>query len=607
MDIETYNKNSKVIEYCICLSIEDKIFEFYNTHNIIINVLNHIVNTLQNTKIEIYIHNLNFDGILIISNLSKNFIKYELISNKTNIYAIKIIYCNIIITLKCSYKIIPISLRTLGKIENFEKSYFPYKFVNEDNLNYIGEIPPKEYWEDNDREDFLKNNKEITYNLKNETIRYCTNDVILTKKVLTNLFKIIDSESKKIRKMGLSSPSISHKLFYKFYNNLSIEENIDLEYESYIRPSYFGGRTEVFGNLFEWEHIKYYDFSGMYAQCMLENFHYGNQKYEMCKKIEKPGFYNITYESNTHLPILPSHNKKKLMFLNGINTGTFWFEEINFFEENKGKILKINNGLTYENFGKTFENFVTKFTNLRKEGNYYNIFGKLMINGLYGSMALKHKEEVQYITFSEEEFYNIYKNTNVTDFYKIELCHILIIKNDYKAKNFFKNSKNLFNNSAKRNVSYASAIASKARIKLYKAMLETQLDGGRILYCDTDSIFASYNKNDKREKTKTFKWLDFYEDAVFAAPKTYAIKNNTTDIVKIKGINTKNILFTEFKKKFYNNNDLIFDNQLTFKKNEFNLKQLYSTKHIFINKYDKRKFSKDKKETYPIEATSLYD
>jgi hypothetical protein len=43
-----------------------------------------------------------------------------------------------------------------------------------------------------------------------------------------------------------------------------------------------------------------------------------------------------------------------------------------------------------------------------------------------------------------------------------------------------------------RNVSYASAIASKARIKLYKAFLEVIADGGRILYCDTDSIFSAY-------------------------------------------------------------------------------------------------------------------
>jgi hypothetical protein len=169
----------------------------------------------------------------------------------------------------------------------------------------------------------LEKNTEKIYNLKNETIKYCFNDVTLTQKILLNLFKIIDTESLEIRKKGLSSPSISHKIFYKFYNNFSIEEDIKLDYESYIRPSYFGGRCEIFGNLLDNEHLKYYDFSGMYGQCMLENFHNGNCLYKICNNFEKPGFYNITYKSDNEIPILPFHSKNKLMFLNGEMTGTF--------------------------------------------------------------------------------------------------------------------------------------------------------------------------------------------------------------------------------------------------------------------------------------------
>jgi hypothetical protein len=145
LDMETYNKDTKVIVYCVCFILNNKTYHFYDTPNIIIDSINFIVNNTESKKIEIYIHNLNFDGILIVSNLSKNHIKYDLISNKTNLYSIKIFYCNKIIIFKCSYKIIPISLRELGKIEKFEKSYFPYKFVNENTTNYIGTIPPKEY------------------------------------------------------------------------------------------------------------------------------------------------------------------------------------------------------------------------------------------------------------------------------------------------------------------------------------------------------------------------------------------------------------------------------------------------------------------------------
>jgi len=86
------------------------------------------------------------------------------------------------------------------------------------------------------------------------------------------------------------------------------------------------------------------------------------------------------------------------------------------FTENGGKILKINNALIYNKREKVFSNFIEKFTDIRKKGSYYKTFGKLMINSLYGSMALKAQETIQYITFSEREFLNIQENTNIENF-----------------------------------------------------------------------------------------------------------------------------------------------------------------------------------------------
>jgi len=163
------------------------------------------------------------------------------------------------------------------------------------------------------------------FDLKTYSIKYCQNDVILTKKVLSKIFNIIDEENKNIRKKSLSAPSISHKLFYKKYNNENIEENLGIEYDNYVRSAYFGGRCEVFGNLKNNEYIKYFDFSGMYGQCMLEFFHCGLKAYEKPLNIDKPGFYNVEYESrDNYLPILPCHdNNNKLIFANGTRSGTF--------------------------------------------------------------------------------------------------------------------------------------------------------------------------------------------------------------------------------------------------------------------------------------------
>jgi DNA polymerase elongation subunit (family B) len=52
----------------------------------------------------------------------------------------------------------------------------------------------------------------------------------------------------------------------------------------------------------------------------------------------------------------------------------------------------------------------------------------------------------------------------------------------------------------KRNIAYAAIIASKARIKLNNSLQSVLDDGGRIYYTDTDSIFAGYKNNKKKEK-----------------------------------------------------------------------------------------------------------
>jgi hypothetical protein len=151
------------------------------------------------------------------------------------------------------------------------------------------------------------------------------NDVILTQKVLKNIIEIVNTEDIKIINKCYSSASLSYNLFYLKYNTNGISKNIKKINENFIRDSYFGGRCEVFGNLKKNEYIKYFDFSGMYGQCMEEKFHIdqGSTSYESSYK--EVGFHKIEYDSNNlYLPILPSKsNKNKLSFLNGEQVGTF--------------------------------------------------------------------------------------------------------------------------------------------------------------------------------------------------------------------------------------------------------------------------------------------
>lgn len=97
--------------------------------------------------------------------------------------------------------------------------------------------------------------------------------------------------------------------------------------DNLVRPAYYGGRCEVYGNPYEDEKIFHFDFSGMYGLCMQEKFPHGKYKIiENDFNLEIPGFYCIEFYSNDlYIPVLPHHRLKnnKLMFTNGYGDNVY--------------------------------------------------------------------------------------------------------------------------------------------------------------------------------------------------------------------------------------------------------------------------------------------
>jgi len=128
------------------------------------------------------------------------------------------------------------------------------------------------------------------------------------------------------------------------------------------------------------------------------------------------------------------------------------------------------------------------------------------------------------------------------------------------------------------NVSVAAAITSKARIRLYKGFLEVKKNGGRLLYCDTDSIVAAFALKSYKRVLNTYLGDVFFDStkndtvipkAVFALPKTYAIKLvNGDEIVKVKGFNNNKTNFNSFKRLFDLGQDYTADSQVFSRKNQ---------------------------------------
>jgi DNA polymerase elongation subunit (family B) len=170
-----------------------------------------------------------------------------------------------------------------------------------------------------------------------------------------------------------------------------------------------------------------------------------------------------------------------------------------------GNIIKINSALIYPKFDYVFNDFVEYFETFRKINDTYKTLGKLMVNSFYGRTGLKPKEEISFFIQTKKELDDITKlydkgDILINSLEEInDIWFITIQLTEASTKTL-----NKLGYSIKKeqpfNIAIASSITAKARIKLYNGFLNVQKNGGRILYCDTDSIIASFYKKVDNEK-----------------------------------------------------------------------------------------------------------
>jgi hypothetical protein len=123
--------------------------DYKSSKDMIINCIKDImVRKYDNYKV--YLHNFSgFDGIFLLKILVELGLVKPLINDR-KIISINFKYNNYDITLKDSLYLLITSLIKLGKSFGIDtqKSIFPHNFVNENNLDYIGEVPDIKYFDD---------------------------------------------------------------------------------------------------------------------------------------------------------------------------------------------------------------------------------------------------------------------------------------------------------------------------------------------------------------------------------------------------------------------------------------------------------------------------
>lgn len=520
-----------------------------------------------------FAHNLNFDGSIILCNLPPGI---ELIERGTllhggDIYSLALVCGCHLIFLRCSFKILPLDLSSIAALLSLPpKLDFNHMGVDVDTIRDPA--------------------------FKNRTLRYCERDATIVHRFMGKIGLSLSNMAPRWWVSAFSISGIALRVYRLNFNIHNIVLELDKKIDDSIRPAYYGGRCEVFGNPRLGEFIFHFDFSGMYTNRLRDEFPVDTPVTNHSPSgISRPGFYFVNVNSNLPLPILPFRDSitGKLTFPNGIFEGLYWYEELLLFVENGGVILKIYYSFEFSSMGYAFKNFAETCSKLRKNDLASKTLWKIIPNSFVGRLGLKDRNEETILL--DDAVYDPTKIPGIIGDRKINTKWIVRLE---RPSNTLK---------ARGNVIYPAIVTAKARILWWKSARNVEAAGGRLFYCDTDSIFAGFNRDVGGESHGEILWDvtkpdTIILDACFATSKVYCIKYSVGAHTKIKGVPSKEaskMTIADFKDLFYSNMKGAIKMSL-FNKNFLDMQISEIHKIIDFGAYDKRLFSLDKTTTTPL-------
>ena len=288
----------------------------------------------------------------------------------------------------------------------------------------------------------------------------------------------------------------------------------------FARPSYLGGRTEIFrpickGKIYE------YDVNSLYPFIMRDNDFPSSRCYNVFDfNDNKLGIYSaiVKAPSDLHVPSLGVLFRGKYIFPQGEFSGNWTCAELKY-AKTLGYKIKIIRGICFDKKESLFKEFINKMYEIRKtspKNSVSDIAAKLIMNASYGRYGLNPEKENISFTLKDgnKEFKDIKVNNKTIQLYKepVELetfTHVAI----------------------------ASFVTSYSRIYMHKLMSKIKPDN--LYYTDTDSIWTT-EKMETGPELGQLKLEGEYEGAVFLLPKTY-MATGFKNKIKMKGFDSKKI------------------------------------------------------------------
>jgi hypothetical protein len=609
LDIETFkNDNKEAVPYAIGFKLKSgsKLFYLDSYNNPSEMILDCLENMLvkENHNFKFYAHNMSqFDGILLLKSLMHLSNNHDLNFNVHSNNEGKIISLDIVKKIKGQKKIIKISildsflllpfkLKKLGIVFNCEvsKGIYPYKFINQGNINYIGCIPGIEYFsgkEEISTEEYKDYINEIqgNWDCKLETLKYLEKDL----DILYDIMHKFNNTTFREFKVNISRiRTISGLAFLIFSANYYKPKSKPIYFtkgriEEFIRQGYYGGIVDVFTNYTDYETYKY-DVNSHYPNAMLMPMPGGKPRISTEKNLDKIfGFVEAKVKGPSkeqlRVPILPVKiNGKTVLFRNTV-VGVWWSEELKMARDLGYKILEIKSCVLFDKVEGFFEDYVNtiyakKLKSEKEENEIQRLIYKLLLNSLYGRLGIKgtindlkiirdNPQGKKITKVLETENSDILYQANDLFLVKSEgpldpeILNLISKEKLYKDENNGFHCKNPWKGISS-SVQFSAAITAYARMHLNKFK---NIPGNEYLGGDTDSIILTYPLDEKYigSSLGLFKLEHVIVEGFYLQKKFYMlITKNNKIIIKAKGISENKLLNYNSILELFKGNPVIF-------------------------------------------------
>ena len=570
--------SSKLILTCI----DDMLVHKYNNFIFYVHNLGHydivfLYNTLLKVNLDKGYEYYNLNTTMRDNTIIKLDVKIKAYS-KTDV----INYRYIKISFVDSLNLLNLSLDKLTKEFNIEnkKGKFPHAFVNKNTLNYIGNKPDINFY-DNININEYNNIPNNNWDLKSECLIYLNKDIKGLFEVMNEFSRLIYIYFNVQMTDALTITRLALNIFKKnYYKNQCIPSINKIYLFNFIKEGYFGGITDVYKPY--GKDLIYIDVNSLYPYAAL-NYMPGTDCY-FIESFEDKGldldnlfgfFYARVKTNNLYIGLLPVHKDNRLICPNGEFDGIWSSEELKF-AKSKGYEITVIKGYQFNKVNNIFDDYINDLFNKKKNSTgFLKLIYKSLLNNFLGRFGLNivkpitqtvNKDKRDFILSTRSvQSHTVLNNDRFLITYSPiiskEICteHGLdIIKIlEKESKKNIENKLDLF-----KDVSIATAafVTSYARIFINKIKLEILENGGTIYYSDTDSIVLDktyLNNNWIGDNIGQFKLEYEIREAYFISNKTYClILNNGETIIKTKGVINNSLTVEHFKDMYWNNKNI---------------------------------------------------